>query len=32
MAVEFFRAESWGNAYVVVARLAWRAFLPLLGN
>lgn len=25
MPVQFFREESWGNAYVVVARLIWRA-------
>jgi hypothetical protein len=26
--VQFFRTESWGNAYVVVARLLWQALTP----
>jgi hypothetical protein len=28
MPVQFFRAESWGSAYVVVLRLAWRVLGP----
>jgi len=26
--VQFFRSESWGNAYAVVARLIWRVLSP----
>jgi hypothetical protein len=26
-AVQFFRKETWGNAYVIVVRLLWQVFI-----